>query len=193
MHDDRVLHDLICEGTVVDVLAALFDDRPVLFKEKINYKQPGGGGFAPHQDATAYRFVDHHISCMVPLDPATVASGCLYVAPGFARGPAPDRRARPHRGVDRRRARLAAGAAGAGRPAVLRLLHAAPQRHEHHRPGDAAPSTSPTTRRRGDFRDRYYADKRAEFAERGDDFDGERVRISISDDFLGRPVAGDRR
>ena len=37
-------------------------------------------------------------------------------------------------------------------------------------------------------RDRYYADKRAEFAARGDDFEGERVRISISDDFLGRPV-----
>ena len=62
------------------------NERPVLFKEKINYKQPGGGGFAPHQDATAYRFVDHHISCMVPLDPATPASGCLYVAPGYAAG-----------------------------------------------------------------------------------------------------------
>jgi hypothetical protein len=40
----------------------------------------------------------------------------------------------------------------------------------------------------GDHRDRYYADKRAEFARAGDDFDGERVRISITDDFLGRPV-----
>ena len=41
---------------------------------------------------------------------------------------------------------------------------------------------------RGDFRDRYYADKRADFAAAGDDFEGERVRISIIDDFLGRPV-----
>ena len=41
---------------------------------------------------------------------------------------------------------------------------------------------------RGDFRDRYYADKRAEFESAGGDFGGERVRISISDDFLGRPV-----
>ena len=40
----------------------------------------------------------------------------------------------------------------------------------------------------GDHRERYYADKRAEFARAGDDFEGERVRISISDDFLGRPV-----
>ena len=40
----------------------------------------------------------------------------------------------------------------------------------------------------GDHRERYYADKLAEFERAGDDFDGERVRISISDDFLGRPV-----
>ena len=40
----------------------------------------------------------------------------------------------------------------------------------------------------GDHRDRYYADKRAEFEQAGGDFDGERVRISITDDFLGRPV-----
>jgi hypothetical protein len=44
----------------------------------------------------------------------------------------------------------------------------------------------------GDHRERYYADKLAEFERAGGDFEGERVRISISDDFLGRPVAGDR-
>lgn len=40
----------------------------------------------------------------------------------------------------------------------------------------------------GDHRARYYADKRDEFERAGPDFDGERVRISISDDFLGRPA-----
>ena len=43
----------------------------------------------------------------------------------------------------------------------------------------------------GDHRTRYYADKRTEFERQGAAFDGERVRISISDDFLGRPVTGD--
>ena len=173
------------------MLAALFDEPTVLFKEKINYKHPGGGGFAPHQDATAYRFVDHHISCMVPLDPATPASGCLYVAPGFRGGPAPDRRAWPHRGIDRRATRLAAGAVGAGRPAVLRLVHTAPQRHEHHRPGAAGPLPH---LQRGVARrpPRSLLRRQARRVRRaGDDFDGERVRISISDDFLGRPVSGD--
>jgi hypothetical protein len=71
---------------LVEVLTALFGQPPVLFKEKVNDKHPGGGGFAPHQDATAYRFVDHHISVMVPLDPATVASGCLWFAETFPEG-----------------------------------------------------------------------------------------------------------
>jgi hypothetical protein len=41
---------------------------------------------------------------------------------------------------------------------------------------------------RGDFREEYYADKQAEFDAAGDTFDGQRVRISINDDFLGTPV-----
>ena len=41
----------------------------------------------------------------------------------------------------------------------------------------------------GDLREQYYADKLAEFARVGDNVDGERVRISVIDDFLGRPVA----
>ena len=193
VHDDRVMHELIREGAVVDVLAALFDDRPVLFKEKINYKQPGGGGFAPHQDATAYRFVDHHISCMVPLDPATVASGCLYVAKGFEVGQLPT--------DERGRIEESTAAGLAWQPVPLEpgdLLF-----FDSYTPHHSGTNTTHRARRafyltynaaaRGDFRDRYYADKRSEFAERGGDFDGERVRISISDDFLGRPVAGDRR
>ena len=185
---DPVFHDVIRSGIVVDILAELFGDEPVLFKEKINYKQPGGGGFAPHQDATAYRFVDHHISCMVPLDPSTPASGCLYVAPGYEAGQLPtDERGRVEEST----------AAGLDwRPVPLE-------------PGDLLffdsytphySDTNTTTRARraayltynaaslGDHRDRYYADKRAEFERAGGDFDGERVRISISDDFLGRPV-----
>ncbi|HUV18345.1 MAG TPA: phytanoyl-CoA dioxygenase family protein [Ilumatobacteraceae bacterium] len=188
VHDDPVLREFICSGLVVDILGRLFGEPAVLFKEKINYKQPGGGGFAPHQDATAYRFVDHHISCMVPLDPATPASGCLYVAPGFADGQLP---------TDQR-GRIEAATADrlAWRPVPLEpgdLLF-----FDSYAPHYSDTNTTDRARRAayltynaaslGDHRDRYYADKRAEFAARGDDFEGERVRISISDDFLGRPV-----
>ena len=44
----------------------------------------------------------------------------------------------------------------------------------------------------GDHRNRYSDDKRREFAVAGGDHDGERLRISIIDDFLGRPVGQPR-
>src|SRR5690349_1017645 len=42
------LRALLTDGLVVDVAGALLGERAVLYKEKINYKQPGGGGFAAH-------------------------------------------------------------------------------------------------------------------------------------------------
>ena len=47
------LAEFVRTGPATEVLAELFGEPAVLFKEKINYKHPGGGGFAPHQDATA--------------------------------------------------------------------------------------------------------------------------------------------
>jgi ectoine hydroxylase-related dioxygenase (phytanoyl-CoA dioxygenase family) len=188
VHHDAVLRELVTGGVVIDVLAELFGEEPVLFKEKINYKQPGGGGFAPHQDATAYRFVDHHISCMVPLDPATPASGCLYVAPGYEAGQLP---------TDRR-GRIEDSAAAALDWRAVPLQPGDLLFFDSYTPHYSDTNTTQRPRRAayltynaaslGDHRDRYYADKRAEFERAGDDFDGERVRISISDDFLGRPV-----
>jgi len=183
------LRALITEGLLLAQVSALFAEPGVLFKEKVNYKHPGGGGFAPHQDATAYRFVDHHISCMVPLDPATVASGCLYVAPGYQQGRMP---------TDARGCVAADFAAGLDwRPVEVfpgDLLW-----FDSYTPHKSGTNTSDRPRRAlyltynaasaGDFRDLYYADKRAEFEAAGGTFGGERVRISVTDDFLGRPVA----
>ena len=190
VHDEPVLHELIQGGIVVEILGALFGEPALLFKEKVNFKQPGGGGFAPHQDATAYRFVDHHISCMVPLDPSTIASGCLYVAPGYEHGQLrTDDRGR----IDKATAAQLPWQAAPVEPGDLLFFDSYTPHYS---------DTNTTTRARraayltynaaslGDHRDRYYADKRAEFANEGDDFDGERVRISITDDFLGRAVPG---
>ena len=184
----RAFGELLRGGIVVEILGELFGDEPVLFKEKINYKQPGGGGFAPHQDAAAYRFVDHHISCMVPLDPATPASGCLYVAPGFDAGQLPtDQRGR----IEDATAAQLDWRAVPLEPGDLLFFDSYTPHHSDtnttERPRRAAYLTY-NAASLGDHRERYYADKRAEFERAGDDFDGERVRISISDDFLGRPV-----
>lgn len=58
----------------------------VLYKEKINYKYPGGAGFAAHQDAPAYLHVKDLpvCTCLLAVDAATEASGCLEFATSSA-------------------------------------------------------------------------------------------------------------
>lgn len=73
---------LITTGAIPAAGGALLGEPVVLYKEKINYKHAGGAGFEPHQDATAYKFVDQHITCMVAIDPVTTTNGCLEVAAG---------------------------------------------------------------------------------------------------------------
>jgi phosphonate degradation associated HDIG domain protein len=175
-------------GQAADMVAEVAGEEVVLFKEKVNYKQPGGAGFAPHQDARAYRFTDYHVSLMVPLDPATLESGCLWFAPNPGRGLLADD--------------------GRGRIAEW-LAETLEWQPVEVQPGDVvvfdsrAPHRSGTNRstrpRRamyltynraaeGDLRQRYYRDKEAEFATADGTFGGQRARISISDDFLGRPL-----
>lgn len=65
------------------VVSTLFGEQAVLFKEKINFKLPGGGGFLCHQDTVAYiGLAERHISVMVAIDAATEENGCLLIAPG---------------------------------------------------------------------------------------------------------------
>jgi len=187
--DHTVLGSFVTTGPVLDHVASVLGEAAVLFKEKVNYKHPGGGGFAPHQDATAYRFVDHHVSAMVPLDSSTIASGCLSFAPGYRRG---------QLDTDDR-GRIAEHAAGAldwqpieAEPGDLVLFDSYAPHYSESNTTDRSRRALYLTynaARLGDHRARYYADKEAEFARLGESFDGERVRISINDDFLGVPVA----
>jgi predicted HD phosphohydrolase/ectoine hydroxylase-related dioxygenase (phytanoyl-CoA dioxygenase family) len=74
----------ICFGVVQDLVSQAFREPAVLFKDKLNYKGPGGGSFLAHQDATAYATEDlatRHISVMVAVDPSTNDNGPLQVPP----------------------------------------------------------------------------------------------------------------
>lgn len=66
------------------VLSELFEDEPVLFKDKVNLKPPGGGAYTAHQDGPAYRGfgISDFITAMVAIDDATVDNGCLEFAAG---------------------------------------------------------------------------------------------------------------
>jgi hypothetical protein len=60
----------------------LLGEDAVLFKDKINFKMPGGEGFEPHQDSQAgwERYADYFINVMVCIDAATEENGCLQIA-----------------------------------------------------------------------------------------------------------------
>ena len=80
--DHACLKSIVTRGPITEMASKLLGEPSVLYKEKINYKAPGGGGFAPHQDATAYPFVNRHVTCVIAVDPMTEENGCLE----FARG-----------------------------------------------------------------------------------------------------------
>jgi ectoine hydroxylase-related dioxygenase (phytanoyl-CoA dioxygenase family) len=65
-------------------VAQLLGDDAALFKEKINFKMPGGGGFAAHQDSQAGwdRYVDFFISALVSIDSSDEENGCLKMVAG---------------------------------------------------------------------------------------------------------------
>jgi hypothetical protein len=73
------LRQLFSSGRLTSLLAECCGEPVVLFKDKINFKLPGGAGFADHQDAPAYvNFgVEHQLTLMVPVDPFTRDNGCL--------------------------------------------------------------------------------------------------------------------
>jgi hypothetical protein len=64
--------------------AELFGAEAILFKEKVNFKLPGGQGFEPHQDAQAgwQDYGDLHITAMITIDRASEENGCLEIAAG---------------------------------------------------------------------------------------------------------------
>jgi hypothetical protein len=73
---------LLTAGRVRDLLAECCGEPVLLFKDKINFKYPGGAGFTPHQDYPAYvNFgVQHHVTLMAPVDAFTRENGCLVMA-----------------------------------------------------------------------------------------------------------------
>lgn len=73
------LRELILGAGVMNILEQLMGEAACLFKEKINYKLPGGGGFEAHQDAPAFKSFDQHfhITFLVAVDAQTPENGRL--------------------------------------------------------------------------------------------------------------------
>jgi len=76
---------LLAGEKFLGIMSQLFGEQSVLYKEKINYKLPGGSGFAPHQDVAAGWWMygqSVHISALVAIDAANTTNGALEVVRG---------------------------------------------------------------------------------------------------------------
>lgn len=178
----------LVDGPLRELATGALGEPAVAFKDKINYKHPGGAGFRPHQDRLAYPGVARVLSILVAIDECTTESGCLWLAEGVDEQLPTDERGVVRADVvDSLRwapAELAAG------DAVL-LDGLAPHYSEANR-GDRrrrvlVASYAPAGERYS--RDRYYS-ARAETMHRASQEDG-RFRISTLADFDGVEVAAE--
>jgi ectoine hydroxylase-related dioxygenase (phytanoyl-CoA dioxygenase family) len=71
-------------GLLAEAVDQLFGAPACLFKEKINFKMPGGAGFEPHQDQQAGwgRYASMFVTALVTIDRATIENGCLEMGDG---------------------------------------------------------------------------------------------------------------
>lgn len=62
----------------------LLGEKMTLFKDKINWKMPGGGAFRPHQDYDAWTDLPptYFLTCACFVDASTVKNGCLEMVKG---------------------------------------------------------------------------------------------------------------
>lgn len=77
------VRDLV-DGRLAGIAAAALGEPVAAFKDKVNYKQPGGAGFRPHQDLPAYPGIDRVVSVLLAVDPCDEVAGCLWMAPPAA-------------------------------------------------------------------------------------------------------------
>ena len=88
------LHAFAEAGEMLSAVSRLFGEPARLFKDKINFKLPGGAGYAAHRDGRFWWtdsagvrqqgwdvYASDFISVLVGVDANTIANGCLEIAP----------------------------------------------------------------------------------------------------------------
>lgn len=156
---------MVADPRVTDTVAALLGDEAVLFKEKINFKMPGGGGFTPHQDIQPGwdTYAPYFLSVLLAVDRNTIENGCLELAPGHHRRGMIGRKWEPLEGAELDGLTFEAFPMEPGDAAFFDCFT----------PHQSQPNTTPQPRRNiyltynrrrdGDFREQYFADKRKSF------------------------------
>ena len=78
------LDRLMRGGRLHRAVEQIIGEPALLFKDKINFKMSGGGGFEAHQDQQAgwSTYAPLFVTALVAVDPATLENGCLEMAAG---------------------------------------------------------------------------------------------------------------
>jgi len=162
---DDALSRLVFDPRIVEPASALLGDRAVLFKEKINFKMPGGGGFTPHQDIQPGwdAYAPYFLSALVAIDPNTIDNGCLELAAGHHRRGLIGRRWEPLEGDELEGLEFVAYPMEPGDIAFFDCF--APHQSRANLTDRPRRNLYLTFNRAsdGDFRERYFADKRKSY------------------------------
>ena len=156
----------LCDGDKLrGAVSRLLGEPAVLFKDKINFKLPGGDGFKPHQDQQAgwSVYADLFVTAMVSIDATTASNGCLELCAGHHTRGLLGEEWKPLTDDDMKRL--------GGRPVETRAGDAV--FFDSYTPHASAPNLTAERRRvlyitynrraAGDHRVQYYADKRKSF------------------------------
>src|SRR5262249_54189515 len=78
------LANFVRQDKLIGRLSELFNEPAVLFKEKVNFKMPGSGGFEPHQDIQPGwdDYCPYFITVLLAVDESSPENGCLELAAG---------------------------------------------------------------------------------------------------------------
>jgi 2-aminoethylphosphonate dioxygenase len=159
------LRAVVNDARIVDAVADVLDDRPALFKEKINFKLPGGGGFAPHQDIQPGwdQYAPYFVSVLVAIDANTIENGCLELAAGAHTRGLIGRRFEPLEGDELAGVTFEPFPMAPGDAALFDCF--VPHQSQPNRTANPRRNLYLTFNRRrdGEFREQYFADKRRSF------------------------------
>jgi ectoine hydroxylase-related dioxygenase (phytanoyl-CoA dioxygenase family) len=156
---------LITARRMQQAVSELFGEEAVLFKDKINFKLPGGDGFREHQDVQAGwdEFAELHITAMIAIDETNEANGSLEMIAGMHQQGLLGEMWAPLTDDDTRHAEYVPVHCQPGDAVFFDSY--APHRSAPNRTGQARRVLYITYNRlsEGDSRDRYYTDKRRNY------------------------------
>lgn len=80
---DKYFYELAHREDILKIAEDLLGEKPILFKDKINFKYPEGEGFKAHQDISAGwgKYTNKHVTIAIPLCDTKHDNGCIYFGP----------------------------------------------------------------------------------------------------------------